>query len=85
MNDKKLSKDLIGKLVVTKEGKRIGLVRDISFETRSGELIHLVLSSPTQYAATLNIEQGKAGELLVPFSAIMAIGDFVVVSEEDMR
>jgi sporulation protein YlmC with PRC-barrel domain len=33
----------------------------------------------------LNLERSKEGDLLVPYSAILAIGDFVVVSEEDMR
>jgi len=85
MNEKRLSRELVGKLVVTKEGKRIGLIKDISFETRSGELIHIVVTSATPYATTLNIEKDKGGELLIPFSSIIAIGDFVVVGEEDMR
>ncbi|MBU4492836.1 MAG: PRC-barrel domain-containing protein, partial [Nanoarchaeota archaeon] len=37
--DKKFSKQLIGKTVVSKTGKRFGEVGDIIFETRSGELI----------------------------------------------
>lgn len=85
MNQKRSPKELVGKLVVTKEGKRIGLIKDITFETRSGELIHLVISSATPYAQSLNLEQNKEGDLLIPFSSILAIGDFVVVSEEDMR
>ncbi|MCS7134255.1 MAG: PRC-barrel domain-containing protein [Candidatus Pacearchaeota archaeon] len=85
MNQKRIAKEIVGKLVVTKEGKRVGLVKDITFETRSGELIHLVLTSPTPYAQSLNVEQNKEGDLLIPFSSILAIGDFVVVSEEDMR
>jgi len=82
--EKRPSREIIGKLIVTKEGKRVGVVRDISFETRSGELIHLVVAQPTPYAGSLNIES-KDGGLLIPYSAILAIGDFVVVSEEDMR
>jgi sporulation protein YlmC with PRC-barrel domain len=85
MNEKRLSRELLNKLVVTKEGKRVGMVKDLSFETRSGELIHMVVASPTQYASSLNLEQGKSGELLIPFSSILAIGDFVVVGEEEMR
>jgi sporulation protein YlmC with PRC-barrel domain len=83
--EKRPSKELLGKLVVTKEGKRIGLVKDITFETRSGELIQVVIANPTSYALTLNLEKAKNGELLVPFASIIAIGDFVVVGEEDMR
>ncbi len=82
--EKKPVKEIVGKLVVTKEGKKIGLVKDISFEARSGELIHILVASPTAYGASLNVET-KDGGLLVPYSAIMAIGDFVVISEEDMR
>ncbi|MEK6906547.1 MAG: PRC-barrel domain-containing protein [Nanoarchaeota archaeon] len=75
---------LLGKMVVTKEGKRIGFVKDITFETRSGELISLVLKDPTIYTRSLNLEKTNTGELLIPYSSIIAIGDFVVVSEEDL-
>lgn len=85
MNQKRSPRELVGKLVVTKEGKRVGLIKDITFETRSGELIHLVIGSATSYAQSLNLEQNKEGDLLIPFSSILAVGDFVVVSEEDMR
>jgi sporulation protein YlmC with PRC-barrel domain len=32
----------------------------------------------------LNLEKTKSDELLVPYSSIIAIGDFVIVSEEDL-
>jgi sporulation protein YlmC with PRC-barrel domain len=75
---------LIGKMIVTKEGKRLGLVKDISFETRSGELINIVLKDSTPYTRNLNLEITSGKEPLIPYSAIIAIGDFVVVSEEDL-
>ena len=83
--EKRPSKELLQRLVVTKEGKRLGFVKDITFETRSGELIHLVIASPTTHAMALNLEKDKGGNVLVPYSSILAIGDFVVVSEEDMK
>ena len=82
--EKKFSKDLIGKTVVSKTGKRFGEVGDIVFETRSGELIHLVLASPTQYIEKLELEKDQKGSILIPFSAVIAVGDFMVVSEEDI-
>ena len=48
-DDKKFSKQLIGKTVVSKTGKRFGEVGDVIFETRSGELIHIVLTNITPY------------------------------------
>ena len=75
---------IVGKMIVTKEGKRLGFVKDITFETKSGELIGLVLKDPTPYSRNLNLEKTSSGEFLVPYSSIIAIGDFVIVSEEDL-
>jgi sporulation protein YlmC with PRC-barrel domain len=71
-------------MIVTKEGKRLGFVKDITFETKSGELINLVVKEATTYTKNLNLEKMDSNELLIPYSAIIAIGDFVIVSEEDL-
>ncbi len=83
-DDKKFSKELIGKTVVSKTGKRFGEVGDIIFETKSGELIHMVIVNPTVYAEKLEVERDKRGNILIPFSAVIAVGDFMVVAEEDI-
>lgn len=83
-DEKKYSKQLIGKTVVSKIGKRFGEVGDLVFETGSGELIHIVLVNPTPYAKKLELEKNKEGDSLIPFSAVIAIGDFMVVAEEDI-
>jgi len=82
--DKKPLKEILNKNVVTKEGRRLGIVKDMTFETRTGELIHLILTTPTAYAHSLGLEKTKENDLLIPYSSIIAIGDFVVVSEEDL-
>ena len=82
--DKRFTKDIIGKTVVSKTGKKFGDVGDVIFETRSGELIHLVLANPTSYTEKLELEKNKEGDILIPFSAVIAVGDFMVVSEEDI-
>ena len=84
MIEKKPFSEVMGKLVVTKEGKRLGIVKDITFETRVGELIQLVVKDPTPYVKNLNLEITRDREVLLPYSAIIAVGDFVVVSEEDL-
>tara|TARA_Y100000310_G_C20609016_1_gene777019 strand:- start:548 stop:808 length:261 start_codon:yes stop_codon:yes gene_type:complete len=82
--DKKPHKEILNKAVVTKEGKKLGIVRDITFETRTGELIHIVIKDSTPYATQLNLEMSNQNEILIPYNAIIAIGDFIVVSEEDL-
>jgi len=82
--DKKPFRFLIAKQVVTKEGKKLGAIKDITFETKTGELIHLVLKDLTTYTSNLSLERTAEKEALVPYNAVIAIGDFVVVSEEDL-
>ena len=55
MIDKRPHKEILSKPVVTKEGRRLGIIKDITFETRTGELIHIVLKDPTPYCSQLNL------------------------------
>ncbi|MFT4303244.1 MAG: PRC-barrel domain-containing protein [Candidatus Woesearchaeota archaeon] len=82
--EKKFSKQILGKTVVSKTGKKFGEVGDIIFETKSGELIHIVVANPTPYCDKLELEKDKQGNLLIPFSAVIAMGDFMVIAEEDI-
>jgi sporulation protein YlmC with PRC-barrel domain len=82
--EKKPHKEIINKPVVTKEGRKLGIIKDITFETRTGELIHIVLKDSTPYSRQLNLEMSQERETLIPYNSIIAIGDFVVVSEEDL-
>lgn len=82
--DKKPFKALLGKQIVTKEGKKLGVVKDITFEARTGELIHIVLKDLTTYTANLSLERIKEKEALIPYNSVIAVGDFIVVSEEDL-
>ncbi len=82
--DKKLLKDVVGRMVVTKEGKRLGTIKDVAFETRTGELIQILLKDPTPFTRNLNLEVSQGKEPIVPYNSIIAIGDFIVVSEEDL-
>ncbi len=83
-DNKNIFSALLGKMIVTKEGKRLGFLKDITFETRSGELINIVVKDATPYTKNLNLERTNSNELLIPYSSIIAIGDFVIVSEEDL-
>lgn len=82
--EKRFSKQILGRTVVSKAGKRFGEVGDVIFEASTGELIHIVLRNMTPYAQQMDLEKSKDGESLIPFSAVMALGDFVVVAEEDI-
>ena len=57
--EKRPHKEILTKPVVTKEGRKLGIIADITFETRTGELIHIVIKNPTPYAEHLNIERSQ--------------------------
>lgn len=82
--DKKYSRHILGKTVVSKTGKRFGEVGNFTFEVKTGELIHLVLRNPTAFTEGLELERDNKGNMLIPYSAVMAVGDFVVVAEEEI-
>ena len=82
--EKRPFKSLLSKQVVTKEGKKLGIVKDITFETRTGELIQIVLRDLTTYTSNLSLDRTKDREALIPFNSVIAVGDFIVVSEEDL-
>ncbi len=82
--DKRHSRQILGKTVVTKSGKRFGDVGNLVFETRTGELLHLLLKNLTAYAEGLELEKDHSGNAVVPVSSIIAIGDFVVIEEDDI-
>ena len=85
MEERIRSKALIGKVLVSEEtGKKFGMVGDIDYIIESGELINLVLSENTPHTENLNLQQDDKNRLLVPFSSVRSVGDFVIVSEKDI-
>lgn len=82
--EKTLAKNLLDKVVVSKSGKKFGEVGDLVFDTKTGEIIDFTIINPTKYVKDVTLEKDTSGDFLVPFHAVIAIGDFVVVSEEDI-
>lgn len=77
--------DIVGKSVVSEEtGRKFGVVSNIDFITESGELLNLIVEQPTKHLADLNLKSDEKGRTLVPFSAVKSIGDFVIVSENEL-
>lgn len=78
-------RDLIGKVVVSEEtGRKFGVVGDINFISESGELLNIVLVEPTKHVSDLSLERDDNNRLLVPFSSVKSVGDFVIISEKEI-
>ena len=85
METKTRGKAMIGKVIVSEEtGRKFGVVGDVIFITESGELMNIVLSEPTRQAGDLQLSEDDHGRLLIPFSAVRSVGDFVIIAEKDI-
>lgn len=79
------AKNFVGKTIVSEEsGKKFGTVGDISFITESGELMNLLVVEPTKNVADLSLQEDQKGRIMVPFSSVRSVGDFVIISEEEV-
>jgi len=79
------AKNMIGKAIVSEEtGRKFGVVGNIDFITESGELLNIIVDQPTKHLKELNIKTDESGRNLISFSAVKSIGDFVIVSENEL-
>lgn len=77
--------DIVGKVIISSEsGRKFGVVGNIDFITESGELLNIVVEQATKHLLDMNLKADDKGRLLIPFSAVKSVGDFVVVSETDL-
>ena len=78
-------RDVVGKVIVSEEtGRKFGVVGDINFVSESGELLNIVLVEPTRNTADINLEKDENNRMLVPFSSVKSVGDFVIISEKEI-
>ncbi|OGI12511.1 hypothetical protein A3K64_01240 [Candidatus Micrarchaeota archaeon RBG_16_36_9] len=79
------AKELIGKTIVSEEsGRKFGVVGDVNFITESGELMNIVIAEPTRQSSELKLSEDEKGRLLIPFSAVKSVGDFIIIAEKDI-
>ncbi|MBI2971165.1 MAG: PRC-barrel domain-containing protein [Candidatus Aenigmarchaeota archaeon] len=82
---KNRGRDVVGKIIVSEEtGRKFGVVGDINFVAESGELLNIVLVEPTKHSTDLSLERDETNRMLIPFSSVKSVGDFVIVSEKEI-
>ena len=77
--------DIVGKTIISEEtGRKFGVVSNIDFITESGELLNVIVDQSTKHLSDLNLKADDKGRSLIPFSAVKSIGDFVIISENEL-
>jgi len=73
-------KALLTRNVVSDRGTVIGRLTDLSIETRSGKVTMLVVKPSNEIDARL-FKTSEYGEIYIPFNAVKAIKDVIIVNE----
>lgn len=77
--------DVVGKTIIGEEtGRKFGIVTNVNFVTESGELMSLIVEQPTRYLSEFSLQADDRGRSLIPFSAVKSIGDFIIISENEL-
>ena len=77
--------EIVGKTIISEEtGRKFGVVSNVDFVTESGELLNIIVEQPTKHLSDLNLKTDESGRLLIPFSSVKSVGDFVIVSENEL-
>lgn len=85
MSDNPRASEIISKTVVSEEhGKKYGTIDDISFVADTGELMNLLITDTTQHLDENKLQEDRRGRSIIPFSAVRSVGDFVIVTEDDI-
>ncbi len=66
------------RMVVTSQGHELGLLFDVVADEKTGKLVALVVEPTTEEMRELLLTD-REGLVLIPFTALRAIRDFIVV------
>lgn len=75
-----MAKKLNNKKVMGTDGSEMGIIYDITCDSRTGDLVDLIIRPDM----TLNVENYRSedGLVLIPFAAVRAIQDYIVVDKK---
>lgn len=75
-----VGKGLLGRNVVSDRGTVIGKLSDLSLETTAGKVMMLIIK-PGRESEAGYFRLNERGEILIPFTAVKAVRDVLIVKE----
>ena len=74
-----LAKNLANKKVMLTDGSELGFAADVIMDTRSGELVYLMVKpNPMIETSSYNMQDNY---IIVPFEAVRAIKDYAIIDK----
>ncbi|MCD6512158.1 MAG: PRC-barrel domain-containing protein [Thermoplasmata archaeon] len=78
---KMMENELRGKKVMSSEGLYLGIIKNMTVDTKTGKLIDLIVEPSDKIDPRL-YHQNEEGYLVFPFDSVKSVKDVVVLGEE---
>ncbi len=69
--------------ILTDRGLRVGNIYDLGVDEETGKIETLIIQPESQEVAQ-NLTMDEEGNALVPYSSVIAIRDYIVISEKSL-
>lgn len=76
-----VARQLGGKRVVTNKGEEVGRLSDMIIDERTGRLESLLIEPNNESKLARNLTPKEGGLVQVPYKAVFAVSDVVIVDE----
>lgn len=76
-----VARQLGGKRSITTTGKEIGRLDDIIVDEQTGEMESVIVEPDAETAEDIRFPKDSQGDFVIPFKAVRAISDVIVVEE----
>lgn len=78
------SNDILGKEVLSSDGKHLGYVNNLVADTKSGKVLHLLLEpDPEQEVDYRRYRVDSQNRIVLPFNKVKSIKDVVIMAGLD--
>jgi sporulation protein YlmC with PRC-barrel domain len=79
-----IAKQLVGKKVITNDGFDLGRLIDAEISEVTGKMNH-ILVEPTLDGGLANKLKIDGGQIKIPYNAVLAVNDYVIVDRKNME
>ncbi len=78
-----IARQLSGKKIITNDGEDFGRLVDVNINEVTGKVENLVIE-PNPDSESANKLRKEDGMILIPYEAVTAVGDFVIVEKRNL-
>ena len=75
---------MLDKRVMSTDAKELGILKNITIDAKTGAIIDLIVL-PAQTTDPAKYRKDDNGHILMPFSAVSAVKDYIIVDKDKSR